>query len=234
MPLLAMSEQALTIEVTPLSPQERVRLGQLELVIERGLSQFLAVGKALMEVRNSRLYRDRYPTFEAYCRERFALARSTADQIVRSASTAQLLIDNGVELPANTSEAVVRPVSALRSPELQTATWKLIEAASPQCGPTQPISSKIARVIKNAIESNGSNDNGHKPRSKSHPSRERPFVQSAQRLSAYKGFDAGIVTAHVEKLPSAWSVFNACNKLIERCEEVKHRLIDRFPELANA
>jgi hypothetical protein len=154
--------------------------------------------------------------------------------MIRSASVAQSLKENGIELAPTIPEAVLRPVASLPSPELQTATWKLVEAASPKCGPTQPISSKIARVIKNAIEPKGTNGNRNKPRNRSHPSRERPFVQAAQRLSAYDGFDAGIVTAHIDKLPSAWSVYSACSNLIERCKLVQERLVERFPELEAA
>jgi hypothetical protein len=193
-----MNEPALAIEITPLSNQERARFRQLRIVVERGLSQFLEVGAALATIRNERLYRETHSTFESFCRERYALARSTVDAVIRSASTAQLLIGNGVELPANTSEAAVRPVSTLPSPKLQLETWKLIKAASGKRGPTQPIASKICRVIKNAIEleqgnGNGSG-NGHKPRQREHTDRETPFLRPVQRLATYKSFDAGLVT----------------------------------------
>jgi hypothetical protein len=38
------------------------------------------------------------------------------------------------------------------------------------------------------------------------------LVQAAQRLSAYSGFEPNIVMAHIEELPSAWSVYSACSK----------------------
>jgi hypothetical protein len=94
-----------------------------------------------------------------------------------------------------------------------------------------PVAAKVCRVIKNAIEPNGTNSNGHKPRKREHPSRERPFVQAVQRLSAYEGFDAGIVTSHIEKSPNAWNLYTACSKLIERCTAVQYALAKRFPEL---
>jgi hypothetical protein len=126
-----------------------------------------------------------------------------------------------------------KPVS-IRLPEaLQPVGWQLIEAVSSKAGPTSTVSSKVCRVLRNAIESGETNGNGHKPRSRSHPSRERPFVQAAQRLSAYQGFEPGTVTAHIEKLPSAWSVYAACSKLIERCQLVQERLAERFPELTD-
>jgi hypothetical protein len=215
----------------PLTGEEHIRLLQLERIVEKNLDGLLAAGKALAEIRSSRLYRQHFTTFEQYVRERWALSRSRADELCRSNNTAELLLANGMTLPQGISEAALRPVSSLPSAELQVASWQLIQAASPACGPTQPLAAKIVRTIKNAIESPSTGSNGHKPRSRSHPSRERPFVQAAQRLSAYEGFEPGMVTSHIEKLPSAWSVYTACGKLAERCRLVQERLAERFPEL---
>ena len=43
---------------------------ELEAVIERGLGSFLAVGQALLEIREGGRYRERgFDTFEAYCED---------------------------------------------------------------------------------------------------------------------------------------------------------------------
>ncbi len=47
-----------------LSTGERAVLIRAEATIERGLTSFIAVGEALSEVRDSRLYREEYGTFE--------------------------------------------------------------------------------------------------------------------------------------------------------------------------
>ena len=47
---------------------EVARLAELELVIERGQKAFVAVGNALAEIRDQRLYRETHATFEAYCK----------------------------------------------------------------------------------------------------------------------------------------------------------------------
>jgi N6-adenosine-specific RNA methylase IME4 len=62
----------------PLSPHEARQLARLEEIVEHGLSAFLAVAAALVEIRDQRLYRATHPTFESYVRERFGLARRTA------------------------------------------------------------------------------------------------------------------------------------------------------------
>ena len=236
--MIAPLPQAASLEVVPvaqpLSVQERVRFAQLTRIVETNLSSFLAAGKALAEIKSSRLYREKFETFEQFARVSFGLCRSTADQLVRSQATAELLVANGVELPANTSEVVVRPVSTLPSPELQVQAWRLVQAASSKAGPTSTVSSKVCRVIKNALEPEGSNGAGRKPRKREHPTREQSFISPVRRLSAYQGFDANLVTSHVEKFSNALSAFTACRIMADRCLSCCAILADRFPELTDA
>lgn len=80
------------------------RLGELEGVIERGLATFVEVGQALLEIRDSRLYRETHRTFEAYCRERWAMSKSHANRQIDAAVVARLLTPTGV-IPANEAQA---------------------------------------------------------------------------------------------------------------------------------
>lgn len=235
--MVTLLEQTVVAKTPDLSltTEEKIRLHQLERVVEKHLDSFLAVGKALAEIRSSRLYRQHFPTFEAYVKERWGLARSRADELIRSTSCAELLAANGVELPANTTEAVVRPVSMLPSAELQVQAWRLVQAASPTCGPSQPIASKVVRVIKNAIEpASGTNGTGHKHRSRKHLDREVPFLRPVARLGTYPSFDAALVVSHLDKFIPAAGAYTMCGKLIERCAAVRKVLETKFPELANA
>ena len=50
--------------VTPLSPAERAELEDLELLIEKNLVGFLECGKSLLRIREARLYREKYDSFE--------------------------------------------------------------------------------------------------------------------------------------------------------------------------
>lgn len=56
-----------------LTTTESSKLCQLESTIEAGLKTFVEVGSALMEIRDSRLYRQEFGTFEDYCRERWGM-----------------------------------------------------------------------------------------------------------------------------------------------------------------
>jgi hypothetical protein len=70
---------AVAAEVLPaLSQDERQALAQAEQTIAAGLETFYAVGVAFLEIRDRRLYRETFPTFEAYCQERWGMGRSHA------------------------------------------------------------------------------------------------------------------------------------------------------------
>lgn len=71
-------------------------LDDLEEVIERGLATFVEVGEALKAIRDSRLYRQSFDTFEEYCQGRWGLARNRAYQLMEAAevsSTVSKILD---------------------------------------------------------------------------------------------------------------------------------------------
>ncbi len=232
-PMVSMLAQTVSSEVSSaLSTEERVRLRQLETVVEKNLDGMLAAGKALSEIRSSRLYRQYFATFEEYVRERWALSRSRADELIRSNATAELLSASGVELPSSISEAALRPVSALPSPELQIQAWRVVQAASPAGGPTQPVAAKVVRTIRNAIEAPGEHT-GRRPRGRGHPPREQSFIAPVRRLAAYPGFDANLATSHLDKFSSALSAFTAFRIMADRCLTCCDILSKKFPELTD-
>ena len=88
------------IPVMDLTPSEKRHLGALEKRIAAGLQTFREVGASLLEIRDSRLYRETHATFEAYCAERWGMNRVRAYQLIDSAK-----VVNTVELaPARVAE----------------------------------------------------------------------------------------------------------------------------------
>ena len=73
---------ARTAADNPLSPRERETLADCEVEISTGLKDFLRVGKALLKIRDGRLYRATHDTFEAYCRERWDIGRNYANKLI--------------------------------------------------------------------------------------------------------------------------------------------------------
>lgn len=70
---------------------DRGRLADLEAVVERGLGTFVEVGQALMDIRDSRLYRETHETFESYCRERWEFTRQRAHQLIEASAVSNML-----------------------------------------------------------------------------------------------------------------------------------------------
>lgn len=58
---------------------------ECEQIIERGLSTFVAVGSALVRIRDGRLYRQEYATFEVYCDRRWGFTDRRARQLMAAA-----------------------------------------------------------------------------------------------------------------------------------------------------
>lgn len=111
---------------TELSTVESQELDRHEEVIARGLNTFVEVGTALLRIRDGRLYRRGFDTFETYCRDRWGMSRQRANQLVDAAQVAGNLTTT-VVTPVCESQA--RPLVALE-PEQQREAWgRAVETA---------------------------------------------------------------------------------------------------------
>ena len=70
------------VESSTLTAPEEHRLESLEQVIRGRMKVFIAVGEALIEIRDKRLYREISDTFEGYCQVRWGFTRRRADQLI--------------------------------------------------------------------------------------------------------------------------------------------------------
>lgn len=111
--------------MSALSLPESARLVALEEVIERGLSNFIKVGEALAEIRDSKLYRIEYATFEDYCREEWEMSRPSVYRLIGAAQVSANLSPIGdTESPRPSTESQVRPLTKLPDPAQQRAAWE--------------------------------------------------------------------------------------------------------------
>ena len=111
-----------------LSDDELYELSQHEVVIQRGLKTFYEVGEALMVIREKRLYRQTYHTFEEYCQQRWDMSRFYAHRLISASEVASNLLPIG-NMPTNESQ--VRPLTKLATPEEQQAAWQQAVASAP-------------------------------------------------------------------------------------------------------
>src|SRR4051812_17697429 len=78
-----------TEKALQLSSDEQATLGRLENVIDAGKESFFKVGQALAEIRERKLYRDGFKTFEVYCRERHGFGRQRASALITAATVVE-------------------------------------------------------------------------------------------------------------------------------------------------
>jgi len=114
--------------MSELTIHENQELEQCEAVIERGLKTFVDVGNALLTIRDKRLYRVEYGTFEDYCREKWQLERRRAYQLMDAAQVAQN-VKNFSHLPERESHAA--PLARLE-PEQQREAWAQVVEETPK------------------------------------------------------------------------------------------------------
>jgi len=129
---------------TTLTEIETHQLKQCEKIIKSGLGTFIHVGQALATIRDNRLYREQYKTFEQYCKETWDLSRGYAYQQIGAYETVTYLeskmsamadipdetkmsamadTDQPKILPIN--ERQTRPLTKL-SPEDQIRAWERV------------------------------------------------------------------------------------------------------------
>ena len=110
-------------EIT-LSTQEVDEFATCERIIERGLRTFLDVGVALLKIRDLRLYRVDYATFEEYYRDRWSLERSQVYRLMDAAEVTRNLQNSPMgEFPLPANERQARPLVRLKDPAQQREAW---------------------------------------------------------------------------------------------------------------
>lgn len=94
------------------------QLSDCESRIERNLQGFYEVGKALAEIRDGRLYREEFESFETYVKERWGWERAHAYRMIDAAGIVEDVSPIG-DKP--TTESQARELSKLETPEESAA-----------------------------------------------------------------------------------------------------------------
>jgi hypothetical protein len=135
------------VEIQELSDEEQRDRLHLERKVERA---FFEAGKALMELRDRKLYRSTHRTFEEYCKDRFGYSRDTAYLKL----SATVVYDNiqkylptiGRQIPMPTNERQLRDLAkADFEPSVQADVW---QQAVEEAGGKVP----SGRIVKGIVE----------------------------------------------------------------------------------
>ena len=125
-----------------LSPDEVQTLAHYERIIAQGIKTFVQVGHALLTIREQKLYRESYTTFEDYCRQRWDLSRPYAYQLIEASQVVDRVSAIADIVPRN--EAQARPLTSL-PPAQQVEVWREVVETAPPSGIT-------ARHVKEAVK----------------------------------------------------------------------------------
>lgn len=132
-----------------LNTEERNELERCEVVIRQGLETFMEVYHAYKTIRDKRLYRAEYSTFEDYCNAKWNNQSRYINRMIAAGETVSNLRPIGPILPATESQA--RPLTALQ-PEVQRQAWAEVVQQSQATG--QPITAarvqEVASTFKQA------------------------------------------------------------------------------------
>lgn len=135
------------VEVPELTEAELSDRLHLERKVERAVFE---AGKALMELRDRRLYRSTHRTFEDYCRERFNYSRDAAYLKISAAvvyeNIEKHLPTNGRQIPLPTNSRQLRDLAkANLEPNVQASVWaQAVEEASGKV--------PSGRIVKGVVE----------------------------------------------------------------------------------
>jgi N6-adenosine-specific RNA methylase IME4 len=125
---------------TAITTAEKTDFSKLDEVVRTGMSAFLDVGRALMEIRDRRLYRDTFGTFEEYCRERHEMTRRYANYLIDCNVIADDLGTIVPILPA--TESQYRELAPLADTDRQEC-WQNVVAHAEETG--EAITAKVVK-----------------------------------------------------------------------------------------
>jgi hypothetical protein len=132
-----------------LSAMERTQLDTYESTIKAGLQTFYEVGNALLAIRDGRLYRRDFATFEDYCRGRWGMGASRARQLIGAAGVVANL--EGVTNVTLSNESQARALASL-APESQQLVWQFAVEAAPVVDDEPVITAAHIRKAADTVE----------------------------------------------------------------------------------
>lgn len=192
-------------------------LAQYEEVIEKHIDGFQKAGIALMAIREKKLYKDGYKTFEEYCDKRWKLKKSHAHRLMDAAQVMDNLSPNGGSFapsaPMPSNERQTREL-AKAPPEKQPEVWKKAVETAPDGRVT---AAHVREVVEEEI-----------------PDEPEPVKDAADVVvpdQCLKAFQMG------QELKSlCLAITRDCNKVAELCEDGKPGtrliMVSTFKELA--
>lgn len=131
--------------MSALTAPEQTTLTECESTIRNGLQTFYEVGQALRKIRDGKLYRESYATFEDYCKDRWQMSRPRAYQLMEGSQVVENLSTQVDIQPEN--ERQVRPLKTL-DPSEQGKAWTAAQSISNNAQPSPKTVRKATAAVK--------------------------------------------------------------------------------------
>jgi histone H3/H4 len=217
-----------------LTSVESERLAALERDIEAGQRTFIKMGTALAEIRDNRLYKSQFKTFEEYCREKWNFSRAHAYRLIDAAEIAKKLSPVSdilservarelAKVPKDQRKEIFNSALAKAESEARTLTTKDISDAFRPMGEESAISSNAPDVSDGANEPAAEVDDHRKV-----PVSRIPASAIATRpdLMQFKRMDDSVTGVNdADKLTGQWDDYKAGNLLLwEPLNPAEHQL----------
>lgn len=123
-----------------------ITLEEAEEIIQNGLDTFIDVGSALITIRDNKLYKKGYKTFEEYLDKRWNMSKKHAYRLIDSTNVVGNLKSVQLDtLPIN--EAQTRPLARL-APTEQVEAWQRVIESAPPSGITAKLVLAAAKEIQ--------------------------------------------------------------------------------------
>ncbi len=227
----------------PLSNKERTRfeelIGTVKDAAERDVHARLEMGVAMLEIRDSHLYREDYDTFEELCLDVWGYGRSYAYQLIDFNVIRRQLEGQGVKvLPTN--EYQIRPLKRLKAPEERALAWEnAVEmsaaADKSDAPPSQSIVKRAVEAKLYALKPATKRDDPLPKPTKPQPAEARPFVPDlisedativdmplqaeATPAPVQPALDGPVILDHVQ-CPVCQSIYKLLEEYMTAAEEI--------------
>ena len=73
-------------------------LEDYEQIIQQGINSYFEIGRALAVIQRGKLYREKYETFDQYCRERWGFGRHRGYQLIRATAQEDQVLTAGQQI----------------------------------------------------------------------------------------------------------------------------------------
>lgn len=198
-----------------MSLSEQKRRDQLEKIIKNGLAEYRAVGTALAEMRDKKLYRSTHKTFEAYCASLWGFTGRRGRQLMDAAELADTVEQVAIEAGEKPEQIVPKTEGAARSlrEQIREIAPTLADKA------VEDFTAEDRKVVRLAVMTKNRADSDREQRTES---------DQALRLKI------GSLGEKMKKLASRLDDADLGDAITERADEVLMLLFNEVPAMRRA